>query len=61
VKITLTAREILDRGIWEEFCEMKGINVWAVNEGRMDTNEEFTFTEEEAYTLRILKRPDTGW
>ncbi len=51
--IKLTAREILDREIWEEFCELRDINVWAVNEGRMDDDEEFTFTEAEAKKLGI--------
>jgi hypothetical protein len=52
--ITLTAREILDRGIWDEFCDLRGINVWAINEGRMDEDEQFTFTEAEARKLGVV-------
>ncbi len=51
--ITLTAREILDREIWDEFCALRDINVWAVNEGLMDEDEQFTFTEEEARKLGL--------
>lgn len=54
MKITLTAREILDKGIWDEFCEMRGINPWAMNEGQMDSSEEFTFTEKESKKLGLI-------
>lgn len=58
MKLTLTASEILDKGIWEEFCELRGINEWAINEGLMDDTEEFIFTEEEAIHLGILFLPE---
>jgi len=54
MKIILTAQEILDRGVWDEFCEMKGINPWAINEGLMDSDEEFIFTEKDAEKLGLL-------
>jgi len=54
MKIILTAQEILDRGIWDEFCEMKGINPWAMNEGLIDSDEEFIFSEQEAKELGLI-------
>jgi hypothetical protein len=56
MKYVATAREILDRGIWQEFCDLRGINEWAINEGRMDASEEFTFTEEEALRLGLTRK-----
>lgn len=55
LRVQATVREILDRGVWDEFCELKGINPWARNEGRMDDDEEiFSFTLEEAKQLRLI-------
>ena len=48
MKIIVTAREILDRGDWDAFCELFGINPWAINEGLMEPSEEFTLTIKQA-------------
>jgi hypothetical protein len=48
MKIIVTAEEILDKGVWDEFCEEFGINVWAINEGLMDSDEEFVLNEAQA-------------
>lgn len=58
MKVILTVTEIMDRGLWIEFCEMKGINEWSVNEGRLDGEEEFVFSKEEAQKLGLLPEPD---
>ena len=55
MKIIVTADEILDKDVWREFCEDNGINVWAVNEGLMSVDEEFTLTEEEAIKYGFIK------
>jgi len=56
MKVTVTARELLDRGLWIEFCEKRGINSWAINEGQMLDSEEFELTPTEAIELGLLKR-----
>lgn len=43
----MSASELMDNGMWDEFCEGRGINVWAVNEGLMDSDKEFVLTKEE--------------
>lgn len=53
MEITITAREALNKGIWDDLCDLKGINVWAINEGMMDDTEEITLTEEEAKALGL--------
>ena len=50
----ITANEAITLGIWDELCTLKGINVWAVNEGLMDGNTEIKLTLEEAQEVGIL-------
>jgi len=54
VRIIITAEELIDQYLWDDFCEMKGINVWAVNEGMMDSSEEFELSKEEAKKLGVI-------
>ena len=51
--ITLTAQELLDIGIWEEFCDVRGWNVYAINEGLIDAEEKICLSEEELKQLGI--------
>jgi hypothetical protein len=63
VKVIVTPRELFDRHIWTEACDLLGINSWAVNEGQMDSGEAITLTEDQAAQLRIVPRradPDTS-
>ena len=57
MKIIIKAEEIINRGIWEEFCEDRGINVYAVKEGLMDNDEEFVLSLKEVYKYRIFPSP----
>lgn len=56
MKVTFTASELLDRGVWDEVCKLRGINEWAIKEGLMDGDEELTFSEEEAKKLGLLRK-----
>lgn len=53
--IKLTVKEILDKNLWEEFCRVKGINEWSMNEGIMSEYDVFEFTEEEAIQLGLIQ------
>ena len=53
MRIIITAGEALDKGIWDDLCDLKGINIWAINEGMMDDTEEIALTEEEAKALSL--------
>ena len=58
-KIVVTAGQINDSGNWHAFCDLRGIGEWAMNEGQLDSSEEFTFTVEEIVKIgmgHILKR-----
>jgi hypothetical protein len=52
-KIIVTAGEILDSGHWDSFCEKRGINEWAMNEGLMDSKEKFVFSLDEAIEIGL--------
>ncbi len=54
MKITLTVREIWDRDIWMEVCELTGMNEWACKEGLIEYDEEIEFTEEQAKKLGLI-------
>jgi hypothetical protein len=51
MKLVLTAREALDRGIWTQLCELKGLNQYAINEGMMDDSQEIELNDAEAREL----------
>lgn len=53
-KITMTAKEILNAGHWDDFCDMRGWNLWIISEGRMDSSEEVTLTWDEAKRLGLV-------
>lgn len=55
MKIIITAREAIDKGIWDDLCKIKGYSVWCVNEGKMPLEEEISLTEEEARKLGLHK------
>jgi len=56
MKITITARELLDKHLWVEACQLTGTNEWAVNEGRMSADDTIELTEEQARKLGLLKK-----
>ena len=53
MKIIITANEAMDLGIWDNLCKVKGINVWAVSEGLMNSDDEVTLSKEEAVELGV--------
>lgn len=55
MNLTLTPEEAVEKGIWEELCELKGLNPHCVNEGLLDNEEELYLDEEEARTLRLIE------
>ena len=62
MRIVVTASEMLQSGSWDEFCELKGINVWAINEGRLSGDEEFSLTLEEAQRFGLVpRREGSSW
>ena len=56
MKYVIAVREIMDRGLWLEFCELRGINEWAVNEGMIDSDQEYTLTADEAVKLGLVPK-----
>lgn len=61
MKIIVTIGELMNLNVWGDFCEMKDLNPWIVNEGLADTDVEFTLTKEEAQKLGILPSEQKEW
>lgn len=58
MKIIITAREIMDKGLWKDVCRMFGYNEWAVNEGLMSEDDEIILTNSQAIELGLLQSMD---
>lgn len=58
MKITVTAREILDRGVdvWDKFCDKHGYSPWCMKDGLMSSDEEFSLSKEEAIEYGFIKK-----
>lgn len=53
VKIVLTAAEIISAYRWRQFCEARGVNEWAIAEGLMDSDHEFTLAMDEVNAIGL--------
>ncbi len=49
--VSMTVREIVDKGLWDWVCEVEGINPWARNEGLITEDEVITFTGDNVHKL----------
>jgi hypothetical protein len=52
--VTLTVRQIVAKGLWEPFCNLRGIDIYARAEGTCSEDELFSFSESEARKIGIL-------
>lgn len=52
--VNFTFGQILDKGVWEEFCEWKGMNEWCINEGRADSSEKVEIPISKAKELGLI-------
>ena len=53
MELILTVREIMDAGLWNRVCEIKGYNPWAVNEGLMGGDDTITLDTDECRELGL--------
>lgn len=58
IEVTITARELFDRGVWTQACDLIDFNSWAINEGQMGYDERLAFTLEQARQLGLLETVD---
>lgn len=55
-KISLPAAQLLEKGVWDQYCEEVGLNPWCINEGLMNSNETVELTKEQAIKYGFLRR-----
>lgn len=54
MKIQITLREIMDKGCWDSFCELKGWNEWCVAEGLASSDETVTLSIDECKQIGLM-------
>lgn len=54
MKIVVTIREANQRGNFDKFCEITGINPWCMNEGLATGDENYELTTEQAVQCGLL-------
>lgn len=52
--IHMTGSELIEAGLWDEYCDLTHTNVWAINEGLMEGSESLELPEKMA--ARILEQ-----
>jgi len=56
--VVVTFGEILNApaiGAWDHMCEKYGINIWCLNEGLADSDDEITITLKDAKRYGLIK------
>lgn len=54
MRIGITPHELMEKGLWDKFCDMTGTSVWAVKEGLLDSDDNLHLTEQQAIKLGLL-------
>lgn len=55
MKITTTFGEIIDKGNWDAFCDINGINQYCIKEGLADRDTKQELSIEEAQQIGLIK------
>lgn len=53
VVITVTAKYLLERGLWDRACVIHGINPWAMAEGLMSSSDTLGFTQKQVEEMGL--------
>lgn len=57
MNIVITVGELKDKVDWLKVCDLKGWNEWILADGLIDSTDEITLTEAEAYALGLSIQP----
>lgn len=57
--IGITVGELVDKGVWLNYCELTGTNEWSINEGLIDSDEVLNLSEQHAIQLGLI--PNEDW
>ena len=53
--VSIKLKDIVNTDKWDKFCKMFSISKYAVSQGLLDGEEEFTMTKEQAVKLGLIK------
>lgn len=54
MKISISAGELLERGLWQSACELLGFNEWVINEGLLSSEDDVLLTPDQAIRLGLI-------
>lgn len=52
-KNIITATKLMENGLWEKFCKIRGWSVYVVSEGLFDSNEDLELSLAELIDLTL--------
>lgn len=54
IKLQITGSELNAMGLWDKYCELAGVNIWAMNEGLLDGEELLDIDQSIAAQLGLI-------
>ena len=60
MKIIVTVKEIMDKGYWDDFCDIKGWNPWCVSEGLCSSDEKIELSRNEAQKFNFIPKDNNN-
>jgi hypothetical protein len=55
MELVFTIKEIMERGLWIDICNIKGWNEWCVKEGLAGMEEQVKLNKGESINLGLIK------
>ncbi len=54
MRVGISPNELQERGLWDEFCRLRGWSVWCVKEGLCSGDAEITLSRDEMKALGLV-------
>jgi hypothetical protein len=54
-QILISYYDLVEKGLWLQFCDIRGFNIFAVHEGKIKENKRFRLTPYEIRRLGLCK------
>lgn len=58
MRVIITIRELIDRGVWPKAAGLLGVSEYVVNEGQIEPDSKVWLTSEQAFDLGLIRMND---
>ena len=58
MKVVVTVEELIQKDVWDKFCEIYGLNPYSLNEGLVQVGESFELSLEQAVKIGLIRKED---